>query len=84
MVYHSRGSDTWENGANKWGELNKVSRSGPLYPESQTVYTLRVKKDHMSKVPLSSRCMQSQGQVTCGKPHEDVFWQDFYTSEKII
>jgi hypothetical protein len=36
-----------------------------LYSEPQAVYTLSVRKDHMSKILMSSTCTQSWEQVTC-------------------
>ena len=46
---------------------SKVSYNSQLYSEQQTVYTLRVKRGHLSKVLLSSGCIQLQGQATHGK-----------------
>lgn len=42
----------------------KVSRNSQLYSGPQTIYVLRVKQGHMSKVHVSSNCVQSQGQGT--------------------
>lgn len=45
----------------------KVSYKCKLYSEPQTIYTLRVKKGHMSKVTISSSYIESQVQAACGK-----------------
>lgn len=42
----SRGAGAWRNGADKGGRP-QVSRQ--LYPERQPVYTVRVKRSHLSE-----------------------------------
>lgn len=48
-------------------KATKVLWNSQLYSEPQTVYTLRVRGGHMSKVLMNSRYMQSQGQVAHGR-----------------
>ena len=45
----------------------KVSRNSQFYLDYQTVYTLKVKKDHVNKVLTSPSYIQSHGQASCGK-----------------
>lgn len=63
-VYRSKGGRTWENGAEKTRQT-KVSCNSELYSGHQTVYTLTIKRGHLSKV-ISSSCVQSQGHTICG------------------
>ena len=48
-------------------ETETKSHNSQLYLEHQTIYTPRAKNDHISKVLMSSSCIQSQGQVPCSK-----------------
>jgi len=58
----------WELGEWSWSmRLTKVSCSSQLYPEPRRIYTPRVKKGHMSKVLMSSSCIQSQRQLHLAK-----------------
>ena len=45
----------------------KVSCNSQFYLDYRAVYTLRVKKDHVNKILMSSSCIQSHGQASCGK-----------------
>lgn len=60
ICHHSRGVGLERT------ELTKVSCNIQLYSESQTIYTLRVKRGPMRKALMSSR---SQGQVSHSKNH---------------
>lgn len=45
----------------------KVSCSSELHSEHQSIDTLRIKRNHRSKVLMSSSCIQSQGQAAAAK-----------------